>query len=365
MNKVDEVADIMINYDIHFENIIDNNELRDCFAEYLTKIHNINPLLLLIELGKYMTCVGCCAKYNAAKKIITEFIEVNSPKEVNVSNKLRQTFFEAFSHCDESKCPSDLFDELRVNIYMELKADCLPGFIASPQLAKHIKKVLKKNPDYLSQIGSPKTVVRNPSSPTIRSKKIGLDDNRLQITDEDFDQVLAYIKFQDADVHGETNISKFYHDLVTRGVKVAREDITINYKSDEVFNSLLGSTEGLVKMDSYQKTSVEFFEDSVCEKYKTFQYRSTMTCGFPLGNRDFSVIASARREPDGSILVVRKSASNPLIPVHKDYIRGSIVQGHLFENVKGHCRFLSINLIDLSGSVKTSAINKIHRAKKG
>ncbi|KAL0477777.1 regulator of G-protein signaling [Acrasis kona] len=324
-------------FHISLDNIFENQELKNAFHSYLKKIHNEEHFLFLMQLEKYITYVGNVTRFKAAKKIVEEFLEAESPHEVNVSSDLREKVIARVPLHTEEKCPSDLFDDIRASVYLEMKQNCLSGFLSSTTFKEHIESNLKHNPEYLLTIGS----------------LIQYDPNKPEVSDEDFEAQLKY--FQDESLWEVMPSNTPYTKSITkkedsRGYKNLRISYVVPFNREEMFNVMKCSpcSKEIDMTHNMERTYFGAFENG---KYLNTKELIVVNYPFPLSNRCFTCVSSVRREKDGSIFFIAKSADLPNIPTNKKHVKGDLMQAQMYEDIGGgFCKYTFVVLYEMSGA---------------
>ncbi|KAL0481783.1 regulator of G-protein signaling [Acrasis kona] len=370
-------------YDIDFETAFDHKDIRECFYKHLISVHNQSPYLFLTEVEKYMTYISSRARYDAAKKIINLFLTPESTCEINVGHKLRESVIDEFNKSSEKICSRDLFDDIRVCIYAELREDNFPSFLNSKVFIDFMSDSLKEDAQFLSKIGSPslvdtqsndsiscdeKTVAASQSG---KRNAINYDEKKIEISDADFDQALSDIKDEDMwKLFTQTdriviNISKesFYHGK--RCFKKAREELILPFGVEEVFYAYT-DPRYCNTFDKAVKQEVANY--IIQDKYSIVLFHLKLKLGFPFKNRDFCLLNSCKRLPDGSILSVRKSVESHLVPSRRSHVRAVLVGGMLFEKLKNNrTRMVQSYFVDIGGYITPAIYMKalLNRAAIG
>ncbi|KAL0485663.1 StAR-related lipid transfer protein [Acrasis kona] len=203
----------------------------------------------------------------------------------------------------------------------------------------------------------------NPDCNNEKNAGMLYDPNQIQVTEEDFSRILADIKDKDMweTVFKSDNrtvmISKSVFYNGKKGTKKMCETGVIPYSVEEVFHAYTDK-------DCIQKiekeisaiTEIDYIESSAFAlTVLKFQYNLP----FPMSNRDFCLIHSARRYKDGYIMI-RKSVKHPNCPPDKGYIRAVASGGIVFEKLgPNKTRYTQTYFTDYSGWVTSGLFNKI------
>jgi hypothetical protein len=372
-NHVD-IVKLVSQYDVPFENILDDRTLKPIFQEFLKMNLNEEPYLFMTELDYYVTLIGAKARYKSSHKIAAEFLELNAPKAINISNKLREEARSRINQSSEDNCPKDLFDEIRLAVYLDLK-QCSNGFLDSELFRNHVAEQLKQDPDYMNSLGTIKdeardgsldensanTPVRERSSSTKTISDI-YDPTAITVTDEDFQRVIDDICNKEMwslvfkSDKRSVLVSKNPAFNGKRGLKRMVESTIFPYPIDEVFFALID--------DAYQSKvekgihETKFVQCETYGKYMGAIYHSKYK--FPLmKKRDFVILKSCRKEPNG-YCIMRKSVSLEQIPEYSSCIRAFTMGGVLIEKIDDNTtRVCGTYYADLGGFVTPTIYNKL------
>ncbi|KAL0478320.1 regulator of G-protein signaling [Acrasis kona] len=338
----EQTLELISFYDISLDKVLDG-ESSESFEAFLTKTHNTEPFLFLKAVKKFVDIQDVDSRYNAAKDIMKEFVEPNSPKEINVSSTTRQHAMDLMQQSNSTTCALNLFEELRIPVYMELKDDTFPNFLSSDIFVEHIEEMLRTNTEYLSQIGVMR--VNSPNSPTspTRRKNTLFSKQSLQINDEDFDAMCQDIK---ADDLLKSMLSVSISQSRNRHFTRYKNTFSVELDREEVFNVLSSQS---TRLDEALKSKSKVESTFTCNGYYVATTHDIYYCPFPMTHRDYSSVTSCRRQSCGSIIIIKKSVVNPEVPSCKKYVRAHHVQGILIENKNDGSQITILSFIDLSG----------------
>ncbi|KAL0491886.1 cytochrome P450 [Acrasis kona] len=346
-------------YEIHFENFFDCQELSDCFQEYLRKIRNIEPYSFLKEIERFVTYVGSKARYAAAARIIREYVDtITATKEVNIGHKARNKVIEEFKTCNEADCPVNLFDEVRLSVYLELKVDCLNNFVNTEGFLTFLQDKLKQNPDYLQRIGVLKTNKESDDTST-DEESVGtpvtlsrIYDASVTLTDQDFEGFVEEMfdpsKWQLISKIGELSfsLSKSKHYSKKRGIKKMLETGVVPYTQIEVFNGMHSKEFAKIQDSAFTYDVLDYIDFG---KYAGGLIHVKVKLKFPLMDRDFVFLTSAKRLENGDILIVRKSVQENSYLTDK-HIRAFSFSGSLLRKIdEKNTRYYILSFTDLMG----------------
>jgi len=302
--------------------VFDDSNTRECFHTHLKKIHNSEPYLFLCDLERYITLIGPKSRYIAAQKIFTDYLNQGSSKCVNVSHKLRLKVEGQFRTCDENNCPINLFDELRLCVYVEMKQDCFPSFLLSESFHAYVMAKMKKNPAYLEELGELRQGAQSPEvAAEISNLGVLYDPDLIEATNTDFDRLLSDVGDKEMwrpvfkSELRSVFVSKSPYFSGKKGLKKMFETGILNCTVDEAFNAYADHEQlMIIEKEISNITTIEYKEGpKFAHVILRFQYKLP----FPLRNRDFCLLHSVRKEPNGDLIMIHKSVNHPDLPVCK------------------------------------------------
>jgi hypothetical protein len=376
-----ELVKLVQQYDLPFENIMDDKKTRQCFNDYLKSNLNEEPFLFMNELDHYVTLIGTKTRYKAAKRIVDDYLLNTSPHAINISNSLRQEAYDNLAKSDESNCPKDLFDAIRLHVYMDLK-QCLPNFLDSDMFRTHVMESMKHDSKYLESVGSPKADSCTQDDSTDEQTQddsstktdMSTHDNAqnitdiydpkiLNVTDVDFERVLAEVKDECMWKRVQHNSKRSLYISQSalfngkRGLKKMKEITIYPYPVDEVFYALID--------ERYFDAIEKGFKDPKNVQFHKFgKYAGTIIhkkLKLPLMQlREFLVMKSARKEKNGSYIIAKKSVELDKIPRTKGCIRGMAIAGTLIEKIdEKNTRVTLVAYADLGGWTSPAVFNRL------
>jgi len=114
------------------EDVIDNEESRQIFRNYLVVSHNEDPLSFIDAVEQYERMKSHANRFESAQEMIKTYIEPCARHELNISQVTRSSTMNQFTEqCSRSHCPKNLFDSCSAGVLLELKEDVWPRFINS------------------------------------------------------------------------------------------------------------------------------------------------------------------------------------------------------------------------------------------
>nr|CAG4718546.1 unnamed protein product [Naegleria fowleri] len=154
-------------YKFKIEAVFDHDEARETFRNFLKKdCLNEEPFIFYEAVEQYNKTRLGKNRFELAHEIIDKFIMVGSSHELNLSMNDRKELLkrwkeiseknEAITNADLISCPNDLFNIIQDVLFVELKVDNFPRFIASDMFKKFLNKEMKKNPSILDKLGTKK-----------------------------------------------------------------------------------------------------------------------------------------------------------------------------------------------------------------
>jgi hypothetical protein len=167
MDKTD-IKSISKNYDLDFACCFDDSELMNHFEEFLKISHNYDQLTFYHKVDEYKHLKASKNRYQLAKKLMNNFIEEHSKQQINLSNHIRKSIQEKFLKIQENfdleenenndndmedenlklnlnPCPSDLFDIVQNDVFLQLKTDCFPRFLESENFIEFLYEKINDN----------------------------------------------------------------------------------------------------------------------------------------------------------------------------------------------------------------------------
>ncbi|KAL0480747.1 STARD6 [Acrasis kona] len=379
-NKQQSVTQALSKYDINYEVLYEDADLGECFQSYLKSVRNICPFLFLKEIECFLTYVGSKSRYICANKIISQYLCDKSGHEVNIGHQEKAALLENFGRCSEELCPGDLFDEVRISVYLELKLDCFDNFISSEFFVHHVEQKLKYDINYLFKIGTLKKSDSSSSgdsdldssnstdSPVVKSVQSKLCNSKcINIEDDDFEQFedmndLTKWKLVNGKGDKAVYLSIKNHQNGKRRIKKCLETGIFNYSQQEVFESVCSDEFLNLQKKSLKNTYVDYMTFG---KYAASVLHIRVKLKFPIADRDFVIFSSAKRLDNGDILILRKSINYEKVPPQKDYIRGQLFAGTLIQKIdENTTRYKLLTFTDLKGWMSPILFNKLLQLKK-
>jgi hypothetical protein len=156
-------------YDFEFEMVLEEREACKEFREFCDQVlHNGEIFSFMENVKKYQTLKNIANRHTLGKKIVTDFVQPNSPYEINISGEVRRDILKRWNSFEKEQlefknkssdklnsspqAPLDLFDRANISLVTELKQEPFMLFIRSRNLRKFVKKMEKSNPDLLARI---------------------------------------------------------------------------------------------------------------------------------------------------------------------------------------------------------------------
>ncbi|KAL0476264.1 RGS13 [Acrasis kona] len=129
-----------MNYEVQFDSVFTEEGLQCNYKKYLTKSHQLEPLLFLLDVKSFREK----PILESAKAIIQKYILVGSKYEINLSADDRNYIVK---HDDTGS--ENIFDVAYCTIYHELRSDSFHRYLSSQEFVKFIQK---KDTRYLDTI---------------------------------------------------------------------------------------------------------------------------------------------------------------------------------------------------------------------
>ncbi|KAL1022626.1 hypothetical protein UPYG_G00030180 [Umbra pygmaea] len=96
------------------------------FREFLKTEYSEENILFWLACEEYKTITSNTAMAEAAKRIYTEFVQVDAPRQINIDCETRREITNSVSQPTLS-----CFDKAQRMIYKLMKKDCYPRFLKS------------------------------------------------------------------------------------------------------------------------------------------------------------------------------------------------------------------------------------------
>jgi hypothetical protein len=141
----EEILQELSKYIIFFDSVFLKEDLNIAFSEHLKKEFNLEPLQFMMEVRELDE-----KDMSAVKKILETYIYDGSPKEINLSGKIKQKILNATKELKDSEDtnvvlefePKKIFEESLKNVYAVMGADSFPRFIRTEEAKKIYTKYL-------------------------------------------------------------------------------------------------------------------------------------------------------------------------------------------------------------------------------
>jgi hypothetical protein len=381
VKKREDLLRLCSQYDVPFENVMDDKKLRARFHEHLKLNLNEEPFLFMAELDHFVTLIGTKARYKAACKIVTEYLELGAPKAINVSNKQREEARKQVNESTELSCSKDIFDALRLSVYTDLKR-CLPTFLDSETFQNHVIEEMKTSENYLSTLGTIKdsyssTMVTSEEatgsdecttdvkisasskkylSDVYNPKLLSVHDSEFQSLTDEFNNQDMWKTVYNSDKRS-VYVSKNVIYCGNKGIKKMLERSIFKCTPDELLYALID--------EKYFTTIEKGLYDMEQKQYeKCGKYAGSVVYGrykLPLmSKRDMVLIHSGKRNEDGSYLILKKSVELDTVPEQKGFIRMMCFGGYLIEKIDDvHTRMTVTFFGDLGGLIPAPIHNRL------
>jgi hypothetical protein len=389
-------------YEFNFECLFDVEKCRELFKQYLTSIQNSEPLSFLESVEEFQMKRSTKNRYEQAKTIIQTYLEVGSTNEINVSSGTRQSLLEKFQTLDEDHCPNDLFTDIYMTVFLELKHDTFSNFTSSVMFRSWVTDMVKQQGDSflkkvatvkksMSQPNSPAspplsysnqflTVPNTPNSPSsvasLSDRNCSTEDDEMTDIDVDTTTTTTQLSYQTMfdmspffyDDHFEAMrkemsepvvhwkkinnsadrsiyIAKKSHKVVIHGksrkVRKYKESGILNFSAQEVFYAYIDKRYVLYPEPLFK--SIDFIQfhskdNTTTTSSSSIRYASTIMhmkyqVPFPMKHRDYILSCTARKEHDGSYVILRKSTDCSLIDKQVGHMRSYVASMIVFEPV--------------------------------
>lgn len=130
-----------MNNELSLEQILDQEQGRLHFTNYLRDCHNEESLLFLQRVEEFSTLKSSGNRHQKAREIIHMFILEESTQELNISTELRTRTETRFTEeCTVDNCPKTFFDECVHFVMLQLKEDVLPRFLTTKHCEEYVNR---------------------------------------------------------------------------------------------------------------------------------------------------------------------------------------------------------------------------------
>ncbi|KAL0487645.1 STARD7 [Acrasis kona] len=314
-------------HNFSLETVLDNEDLRQCFAGYLKKYKIDDMYNLLMEINQFSKYVGTSARYNAAKKFASTHLNGPVFSSLENSDQLAEQAMNELNKSSEQQCARSMFDDIRNAVHVALSGQPFTNFLTSKTFERFLSDKIKKDKNYLDTIAERKQEVQAPpeqaTQATDRKPGIPYDQSILEITDFDFKYHLADYKdnslwdLVDKGSRSSLYTSKALFYNKDRGIKKVKEVYKIRFPIDVVFHVLFSRKYEHL----FPATSYDHLSELDGGAYRSEVLRVVMKMPFPYKTRDYISLATAKTLQDGSIFVVTKSVDDPNHPPTRNYVR--------------------------------------------
>jgi hypothetical protein len=400
---------MIISQDVHdyrfrIEAIFDNDQSREAMKQFLSDSQTVEPLLFINDHEQYMKLRLGQNRFEKANEMINKYITVNSECELNLSREVRNKVLQRFSDIqqveqDEQECPIDLFDKVQQAIFFELKEDSFSRFITSDLFLGHVKKELKKDPSYLSKIGTLKSEVKDSQ----RQSFCGIDDLKPKnslgdkvpyITDDDIETAVKYTEANIDSKIWDCAVDKNDHQIYisknsvglgsieltgkqTHSLKMLRYDVYLKVDTEKLVNFFCDS-KAIPTLNEHMKKHafIEYKSElhgvplpyGVSYIYEQFQYPVMAKREMVLADTFVPRRYNPQTKQFDLYIRVRKSVEHPDYPRPKGLKALKLVRAEVFNMMRCEriseqfSRFSMIFLMDLGGFVKNEIFTKIMKS---
>ncbi|KAL0486363.1 photoactivated adenylate cyclase subunit alpha [Acrasis kona] len=271
----------------------------------------------------------------AASKIVSSYIKQGSPKEVNISNEVRDSCQKKFQSM-VFKVNLHLFDEPYNCVKIELRDDIFMRFEKSEMLKRYIQWMSSKTIERLSK---QKLFYKGALSHDLERSAEG----HITMKDVEF---LCNLSADGS--HWKTTKSKSDHASYR-----SRNKFTIGFSEDRqsghfhksiglvscTMNQLLYTivdpqSSHVMDNNLYSIVPIEYNNMSSSCTLSNSITLETYPLAWPISNRDFSVSNTVLRTADGSIIYVRKSVKHEAAPQRRGTFRGTLFSAWILQKVQ-------------------------------
>lgn len=120
-NQNSTLVEFIKNYKFDYESMIDDENARKDFENYLIKIKNQEIVHFIRAVEVFKMLKSCENRYRDATAIINTHILGEDVNQINISNEYKNALLDKFSKQSASSCTKDLFDSCLDRVQMQLK----------------------------------------------------------------------------------------------------------------------------------------------------------------------------------------------------------------------------------------------------
>jgi hypothetical protein len=129
-----------------FRDMLQDQQGLQYFQRFLEKDIATENLDFYLAVTKLQETASREAAFNEAQTIGKNFIELNSPKEVNIDSQMRKALLDALGTSTVETFNANIFDDVFEHVYLLMKKDSYPRFVA----CEEIKELLQGMLNYLT-----------------------------------------------------------------------------------------------------------------------------------------------------------------------------------------------------------------------
>ncbi|KAF0973480.1 hypothetical protein FDP41_008184 [Naegleria fowleri] len=365
-------------YEFPFEAIFDVPEAKEEFRQYLKKEHNEEPFLFYEDVEEYKRLKFEENKAKKAIAIFKNYLLPNSPHEVNISAQHRQNAIKAFEQSaqlqnDKSMLvPENVFDEIQLAIFYNLKNDNYPRFTVSQQFKNFLKQ---KDIAFVSLIAIKKNTTYMKYVPKLE----GL------ICDRDI-QFFSFMCFNDdLEVWDEISVSKdaraacyqskkefYFNDQLGQSEnmsgKIMKMKFILPCTKEEAFNVFSHTHLRKEILDIESINQVDYIPISKNNKYaQTILHTQMPVKGFSWIMKPREAVAAVtcvydtKRESYGFIM---KSTETMIVPIRKSHVRVRVLTSAFFSDCPVSAKITSHKILKKQSESSPSLKKSLNSHKK-
>lgn len=344
----------------HFElaNVLKNDKGKDLFTKHCKKELNLESLEFVFAVEEYEKLLPSNKQDELqakAKEIISEFINPNGSKEINLSNSIKAKLLQDFSNVSQTQNFAQLFTKALFATQLLLSEDVFSRFIRTPEFVALIESSSESTVNSIG--GIHKSKVRQVEKEHFERKHVVQDDFDLIVhLSKDYyswKMLSSNVKTQDAVYVGTSSIveqaaRKQFGDLHMAKVSFYVDGLS----AYELFNVVFSSSYFCKIFPSIKLLEpIEHFEGSNSQ-YSYVVVREVMDMGPLATKRDFIYTTSGTHDPSSNTFIALARMciheKNPKAP--KGFIRGIFYAAFYFQSVsENRCKYTQVCNLNVKG----------------
>ena len=132
----------------HFDRLLMDYSFVNRMKDFLTSTGQQDTIIFYEVVSDYQLITTTQERYEAAEKIVANFISENSVYKLKFLKQTRESFTSKWKECSRIFCPADLFDTYYNLALDELKQVLFPKFLSSKVFKKWVENKRKADPTF-------------------------------------------------------------------------------------------------------------------------------------------------------------------------------------------------------------------------